>query len=56
MHMQQMFPEVTNIFVSATVFAQPYLSNPMTGCKDPAARTSFLMLGDEWTRFPITPT
>lgn len=33
-----------------------YLSSPMTGCKAPARRTSFFMLGDEWTKFPITPT
>lgn len=33
-----------------------YLSNPITGCKAPARRTSFFMFGEEWTRFPITPT
>lgn len=33
-----------------------YLSKPITGCNAPAARTSFLILGDECTRFPITPT
>jgi len=33
-----------------------YLSNPMTGCRAPARRTSFFILGEEWTRFPITPT
>jgi len=27
----------------------------MTGCKAPAKRTSFLIFGEEWTRFPITP-
>jgi len=32
------------------------LSNPMTGCKAPARRTSFFILGEECTRFPITPT
>lgn len=33
-----------------------HLSNPITGCKAPARRTSFFMFGEEWTRFPITPT
>jgi len=34
---------------------QLYLSEQMTGCKAPAKRTSFLIFGEEWTRFPITP-
>lgn len=33
-----------------------YLNNPITGCKAPAARTSFFMFGDECTKFPMTPT
>jgi len=33
-----------------------YLSNPITGCKAPARRTSFFILGEEWTKLPITPT
>lgn len=32
------------------------LSKPITGCRAPAASTSFFILGDECTRFPITPT
>jgi hypothetical protein len=39
-----------------TFVSWQYLNNPITGCSAPALRTSFLMLGDEWTKFPITPT
>lgn len=33
-----------------------HLNNPMTGCRAPARRTSFFIFGEEWTKFPITPT
>lgn len=28
----------------------------MTGCRAPSSRTRFLMVGEEWTKLPKTPT